>query len=290
MRLKKSRPAAEEQLTSLVNEGYQALGEIQRDYQRKTESKNFDPGPDNKRYEDLINDWGRRVLAGLDEIFPTKLENNTFANPQTAFGTISGSIDYQYGCLTSRLRDLISGLDNIISRNLDRYTDLPQQSKLYIEDIDSFRKVRDVNPSMVAHYLTNGYFERSEEEVQLGLEQILDVSFHKKDWGGEVNDLYTANVVVNGARTASAFLLKGKGLKKKVMEISDCGKNGDQLVRLLDSPAKLFVVQFVGVISENVMRDIEGKVTANRAHGKASWYLIMDGQDTARLLHAYGKL
>jgi hypothetical protein len=46
--------------------------------------------------------------------------------------------------------------------------------------------------------------------VQTALEAILEVPLHKKDWGGEINDLYTANVIVGGRRRASAFLLKGK--------------------------------------------------------------------------------
>ena len=87
-----------------------------------------------------------------------------------------------------------------------------------------------MNPAMVRHLVTNGYLASSEDEVQTALEQILEVPFHRKDWGGEINDLYTANVVVNGARRATAFLLKGPGIGKKVMEIADCGKRGDQIV------------------------------------------------------------
>ena len=59
---------------------------------------------------------------------------------------------------------------------------------------------------------------------------------------------------------------------------------------LMDSPARLFVVQFVGNISENLIRDIQGKVERLRGQGKDAAYCIIDGQDTARVLHAYGKL
>lgn len=138
--------------------------------------------------------------------------------------------------------------------------------------------------------MTNGYFDRSEDAVQIALEQILNVPFHKKDWGGEINDLYTANVVINGARRAAAFLLKGSGLRRRELRIADCGENGDQIVRLFHSPAELFVVQFVGIISEMVIADIESKIRECRANGKESCFLMMDGQDTARVLHAYGKL
>lgn len=143
---------------------------------------------------------------------------------------------------------------------------------------------------MVAPFLKNGRLIKSEDQVQLAFEQILDVSFHRIDWGGEINDLYTANVVVNSARRATAFLLKGPGIKKKEMTIADCGKNGDQLVRLFASPATFFVVQYIGPIADAVVSDVKGKVQAHRAAGQQSYFAIIDGQDTARLLHAYGKL
>jgi len=164
------------------------------------------------------------------------------------------------------------------------------QDRLYVEDIDSFQKVRDVNPAMVAGFLENGFLSWTEDQVQIALEQILGVSFHKKDWGGEMNDLYTANVIVNSSPRATGFLLKGPGIGKKEMVIADCGKNGDQLVRLFTTPAVLFVIQYVGPISEMIVTDVQGKVTALKSEGKTTHFLIIDGQDTARLLHAYGKL
>jgi hypothetical protein len=188
------------------------------------------------------------------------------------------------------MQELLRELDRIRQQGLAEYTDLPQTDRLYVEDVDSFKSVRDVNPAAVRHVLQDSRLELAEDEVQRALECILDVPFHKEDWGGEINDLYTANVIVNGSRVPSAFLLKGKGLRSHTMEISDCGKNGDQLLRLKDSPAQLFIVQFIGNISESVVRDIAGKVAELRSQGKSAWYCIMDGQDTARVLYAYGKL
>jgi hypothetical protein len=74
------------------------------------------------------------------------------------------------------------------------------------------------------------------------------------------------------------------------MTIADCGKNGDQIVRLFTTPAVLFVVQYVGPIADMLVKDVEGKTANLRAAGKEAHYLIMDGQDTARVMHAYGKL
>ena len=287
MRLKKSIPAANEELIASVNEGYRILQEMQQDHVDKRLAGKFDDNRDNKPYEDQLERWANEVIETLASIFPTQLEVNNFLHPNVPFGAVSG--DYHFQSLSIRFTHFIKGLDAIRQQSLREYTDLPSGLRLYVEDIDSFRKVRDVNPSEVADMVHEGYLDRSEDSIQMALEQILDVPMHKKDWGGEINDLYTANVVVYGGRVETAFLLKGNGLRKRKMEIRDCGSNGDQLVRLMDSPARLFIVQFVGNVSESVIRDIHGKVETIRARGREAWYCIIDGQDTARLLRAYGK-
>ena len=68
---------------------------------------------------------------------------------------------------------------------------------------------------MVAESLKGDCWIGQKDQVQLALEQILTVSFHKKDWGGEVNDLSTANVIINRSRRAAAFLSKGNWHRKK---------------------------------------------------------------------------
>lgn len=164
-------------------------------------------------------------------------------------------------------------------------------ARLYIDDIDSFAEVTHVTPVDVSDLLTEGGFlDLSEEHIQIALEQILNVQHHKKDWGGEINDFYTSNLMFQGRRVPTAFLLKGNGLRKREMHIADCGKNGDQIVRLFDSPAELFVVQFVGNIGEDIIRDVESKFRDRRAQGHNAWFCIIDGQDTARLLLAYDQL
>ena len=292
MRLKKSKNTAQDELTALVNEGYRVLSWLKSDYAQKKNAGTFVSERDNPGYLKVFEDWANNhVIPALQEIVPTELERNFFVTPQGSRPDMEFvGVDQQWANVKERLIIHIQALQRILESNLSQYTDLPIQSRLYVEDIDSFSKVRDVNPATVSHLLKDGYLNLAEDSVQMALEQILGVAFHKKDWGGEMNDLYTANVIVNGARSASAFLLKGNGLKKKLMEIGDCGKNGDQLVRLFDSPAQLFIVQFVGEVSESVIKDAEGKVTALRAQGKQGCYCIMNGQDTARLLHAYGKL
>jgi hypothetical protein len=172
----------------------------------------------------------------------------------------------------------------------EKESEARRKVRLYVEDIDSFSLVREVKPSMVAHFLKDGCMNMAENVVKLALEQILHVPSHRKDSPAELDDIYTANVMVSGRRLATAFMLKGPGIGTKEMDIKHCGSKGNQLVRLFDAPAELFVVQFTGVIKEMVVKDVEGKVRARRAEGKPAQFLIMEGQDTARVLHAYGKL
>jgi hypothetical protein len=93
-----------------------------------------------------------------------------------------------------------------------------------------------------------------------------------------------------GRRRPAAFLLKGNGLTRSELSIADCGKNGDQLLRLFQSAAELFVIQYVGPVSEAVIADVQSKVAARRAAGAGANFLIIDGQDTARLLYAFNRL
>jgi hypothetical protein len=287
MRLNISANSADEVLIALTNDGYTLAATVRHDYQQKKAGNSYSEVIDNVRYEAMINEWGERVRTGLISIFPTELEWNLFVNPEVPLGAVSG--DYKFESLVKRLLDLALGLDKIRSSRVPQYTDLPAQLRLFVEDIDSFRKVRDVNPASVADLINGGRLDWSEDRIQIAFEQILDVPMHKKDWGGEINDLYTANVILNGKRTETAFLLKGNGLTKKTMEIANCGHNGDQILRLVGSPARLFVVQFVGNISESVISDIDGKMRVLRTQGTDARFCIIDGQDTARVLRAYGK-
>jgi hypothetical protein len=164
------------------------------------------------------------------------------------------------------------------------------RTRIFIDDIDSFKEVRNVEPDRVSCYLKNGRLDCSEDKVQTALEKILSVTTHQKDWGGEINDLYTSNVIINGKRTQAAFMLKGNGLKSDTMTIKNCGANGDQIIRLFSTTAELFVVQFIGNIDQNVIAHVESEVLRKRSTTPSAIYLIIDGQDTARLMLAYGHL
>lgn len=288
MRLRISSSLANEELIALINDGYDSISKAQEDYKSRKDQGIYNDKKDVDEIAKPVEDWVAKVESALKKIFPTPLEANLFSNPEIPFGAVSG--DYKYQSFISRAHHFVRGLNKIRVQSIAEYTDLPLDARLYIEDIDSFRKVRDINPSLVASFLKDGFYDVSEDFVQTSFERILDVPFHKKDSGVEQNDLYTANTKVNGSRHSTAFLLKGNGLKVKEMQIKHCGTNGDQILKLSRSLATLLIIQYVGNISESVISDIDGKVRQLRSEGKDTWYCIIDGQDTARLLKAYGEI
>jgi hypothetical protein len=181
MRLRIHAATANDELVALVNEGYDALSAIQSEYRRKKDQDSYDDLNDVDDVVTSINRWADQVVEALGRIFPTQLETHLFLDPEIPFGAVSG--DYKYQSAMLRCRHYVRGLNRLRLQSLPEYTDLPLDARLYVEEIDSFRRVRDVNPATVLAVLKNGYLDRSEDSVQTALERILSVPFHKKDWG-----------------------------------------------------------------------------------------------------------
>lgn len=106
------------------------------------------------------------------------------------------------------------------------------------------------------------------------------------DWGGEEGDVLSANLLVNGRRHTSAFLLKGPA-RFHPMKPADLGKNGDQLYRLFNIPARIYVVQHCHAIGAAVRKQAEAFALA-RSFVAPCQIVFMDGVTTARLLRAHG--
>lgn len=117
--------------------------------------------------------------------------------------------------------------------------------------------------------------------------KIIGEPYRETDWGGELSDILTSRVELNGHRVTTAFLLKGSGAKRKLRP-KDLGTNGDQIRRLSKQDADLYVVQHVGQFDEAVYDEVRDMVLARRAEG-ASHVVgsIWDGGDCARLFIAH---
>lgn len=125
-----------------------------------------------------------------------------------------------------------------------------------------------------------------EQAVKELLCSLLSEHAVPKDWGGEESDVLSANLMIYGRRHTGAFLLKGPA-RFHPMKPTDLGKNGDQLYRLFNIPAQVYVVQHCHNIGAAVRKQAEAFALA-RTFIAPCHIVFMDGITTARLLRAHG--
>lgn len=125
-----------------------------------------------------------------------------------------------------------------------------------------------------------------EHKVKELICRLLDEHDIPKDWGGEESDLFSGRLLIGGERKTSAFLLKGPA-KFHPMTPRDLGKNGDQIYRLFNIPAQVYVIQHCHNIGAAVRKTVEA-YALHRSFTAPCRYVIMDGLSTAQLLRAHG--
>lgn len=157
-----------------------------------------------------------------------------------------------------------------------------QRARAYPGIIDSFAKISEVRASTPAELKT--LLTVPEEDIKHAFAAIIGEPFVPKDWGGEKSDLQTSHVHIEGQPASAAFIFKGPSLRGE-MHPANMGKRGDQLVRAFDEPVDLIVIQHCHKIANSVVRLAEAlAVDAVRPRR----YCIIDGEDTVRILKAYG--
>lgn len=179
-------------------------------------------------------------------------------------------------------------LDGLISPNGSAEPPVQESlcERIYVDDIDSFSKVRKVESKAVESLVP---LNISENKIKRLLAEIIGEKFVPKDWAGEKSDLYSSFVLLEGNRIGTAFLLKGPSVRR--LTIDKCGKRGNQVLRLTKEPANLFVVQHIGEIDTDVIELLDSLVSNLSWRRKERlYYSTMDGVDTARILRGYGKL
>ena len=208
---------------------------------------------------------------------------------QSSIGTLSGKrnlfilgmFDFQdenieiFPYIIADIVDEMSPFINLSIRNSIR---------IYPDQIDSFKKITGTprgGQSDIRKLQTT-----SESNVKNAISDIIGEPFIPKDWGGEVSDLQTNNLVVEGVTRSAAFILKGPALSGE-MHPGNMGKRGDQLVRAFGEPVDLVIIQHCNKIANTVVKMAEALAIDPRNPKR---FCIIDGADTARLLKAYGKL
>lgn len=125
-----------------------------------------------------------------------------------------------------------------------------------------------------------------EHKVKELICRLLDEHDVPKDWGGEESDLFSDRLLVGGARKTGAFLLKGPA-KFHPMTPRDLGKNADQIYRLFNIPAQVYILQHCHNVGAAVRKTMEA-YALHRSFTAPCRYVIMDGLCTAQLLRAHG--
>jgi hypothetical protein len=156
-------------------------------------------------------------------------------------------------------------------------------ASITIDDLDNFSKVKRIRQGQQMKPI-------AEEKFKQGVKKAIGEGGKFTDWGGEKNDLFSTKIRLNGKRIPCAFAFKGKG-KKGILKPKDFGSNGDQIQRLFQSDAQLFMVQYWYQLDQTVYEQMRWFATARSAMtGDKIYFGIIDGDDTQRLKIAYPNL
>lgn len=207
----------------------------------------------------------------------------------TAYSRLGGSTNLFAFCSIAEITDktvravpyVIGDLVEVANESIDlRFQD---RLRLHVSNVEQFSGIDfSWNPTARQFQSLKNVTEHDVKGLFCRLLGEIDVP---KDWGGEECDIFTSNLSVDGRRHSAAFLLKGPA-RFHEMKMTDCGKNGDQIYRLFNCPAEVFVVQHCHKISPAVRRTVEAFALSR--YSLNARYMIIDGYDTARILRSHG--
>jgi hypothetical protein len=156
-----------------------------------------------------------------------------------------------------------------------------------IDDIENFSKVKPLKHNKIPDHLEP---PRLPEKIfKNGTANILGNKRSFKDWGGEKNDLFTTHLKVKGKRYATAIGFKGPATKG-ILTPGKMGYNGDQIQRLFDSDAQVFLIQYEGPVAQSVLEQLKAMaVNKSVQDRRVVFYGIIDLEDSYRLRLKYDK-
>lgn len=231
------------------------------------------------------------LSENINEILPGKKLLIEFSKSglvtDTAYSRLSGSTNLFAFCTVTEITenyvkavpyiigDLIEGTGSAIDLKLS------DNIRLHAQNIDQFENINfRWNPTPKKFKELKNISEQKVKELLCKLLSEVEVP---KDWGGEESDIFSSNLSIEGKRLTAAFLLKGPS-KFHEMTLADCGKNGDQIYRLFNTSADVYILQHCHKVSPAVRKTMEAFALTQYSHNCK--YIIIDGYDTARILHS----
>jgi len=281
MKLKTSHNAARERLNEMIVSGNTLLDKVTGEYYAAKTAEAFSEEHHIPQWKEQYVDWLHKCLGSLQDIFPTPQQAITLQNAQ---GSGPLTMHVKWASLTADIKAKLSTLESTI-KSVDDYS-IEMTDELFIEDIDSFAKARDINPRQVKRLLP---LNLSADQVRTFLGEILGEPLRRSDDGDAATDIFTSTVRTGGDRARTALLLKGATTRGK-LTLKKCGKRGEQIARLVAVPAELYMLQHLDQIETPVIRELKTKIQSLNGEGKQCRICLVDGMDTARILVAYGKI
>jgi hypothetical protein len=156
-----------------------------------------------------------------------------------------------------------------------------------VDDIDNFSKVKSLKHTKVPKKLAP---PRLPEKVfKYGMAYILGNQGKFTDWGGEKSDLYSSHIKIGAKRYTASIGLKGPATTGALTP-RKMGHNGDQIQRLFDSDAQVFIVQYEGPIAESVSQQLKGLAVNKSVQDRRTvFYGTIPLEDSYRLRIRYPK-
>ena len=193
----------------------------------------------------------------------------------TAYTRMAGSTRlFVFGYVSDIDATTVRAVPYVIGDLVDRSAGLPmpflQTLEMRPKDIGQFAGMdEEWTPSKAEFERMRTVPEQAVKELMC---QLLGEHTVPKDWGGEESDVFTANLSVHGRRATAALLLKGPACFHP-MKPTDLGKNGDQLYRLFNIPAQVFVVQHGSSLTQWRRRSVKRDEGETSKHATRSGYL-----------------
>lgn len=261
---------------------------------------------DRKRILSITMDFIKKNCNQLLDDFPIDLTERYFEyiseNKSTpnldSFLKIAKDIKTNFFLLNRKIpkrefySELLEELNSVIKPRLDIEkheiigTTECLYEQIYIDDIDTFSKVKKIKPHEVRNIVP---LNIPEDTIKEAIADIIGEPFIPKHSPAEKSDLYSNHIELRGKRIDTAFMLKGPSVKK--LTLDKAGSKGTQILKLTKEPANLFIVQSTGQIDTYVIEHLQSEVfRESEKRGHKLYYCIIDGTDTARLLKAYDKL
>jgi hypothetical protein len=170
------------------------------------------------------------------------------------------------------IADLVEHSGNIDWRYRDRL-EIPLFSFDHFKDVDFTKRVSKSQLEKLRKV--------PEKIVKQAFADLIGEAAIQKDWGGEQCDLFTGNLSIDGVKQTGAFLFKGRS-KFKLMEISDCGKKADQIIRLFEVGAAVSILQHCHAVSPAVRKMMAACARSDLNSRRR--YAIVDGYATFQIL------